>query len=211
MTVSRAGLLVAVLGSSAAGAVRFSTDAGDYSAVPGSVVSVQLYLDFDGPEALELLSENGLYGVGYRVAIGAPELGFAFDTVVPVVPNIADFDDSFGPTIQVDGTAEVGVLLIADPFEDDGDTGVVGTEVSVGLRRISLGQVHIVASNQFNAVTSVSVLDFSASTDDTVTWTSLLALDGSIESATFTISTVPGPSALTLLAGAIGLRRRRRR
>lgn len=211
MNVIRAGLLLAAVASTSNGAVRFTTDEDVYSVLPGASFSVNLYLEFDGVDAAKLITEQGLYGVGFRAAIEAPAAGFSLNAGSPLIANDLDFDDSFGPTIQFDGSADVGVLLLADPFEDDGDAGVLGVEVAPGVRRITLGELSVRAPSDFNVSATISIADFNSATDDTVTWTSLQTIDPDIQFAAFTISTVPSPSTVPVVVAVLGVWRRRTR
>lgn len=184
--------LLAILGTPFAHAdISFVTDAAEYVVAPGDKVAVSVFLEFSGSDAAALLDEQGLYGVGVRLCTldSTPSSDAASVAAASDVLSGMEFDDPFGALVTLTADA-VSALVAVDPFSGDGDLGAIGA-LNGDVRRVLIGTFLYAPSTQPGEITTIQVGDFSASSDDTVTWRTFVVLDPWITPATFTVRTAP--------------------
>jgi hypothetical protein len=152
----------------------------------GRMIDVNVYLRQSDPDAL--LTEEGLYSAGVRLTYGSPGIAEVL-SVDNTAPNLA-FDDPIALLKEVGSNYIALDMAVSDifspvfPQSSTPDRIWLGTFTFTGL---SLGSVQITAMDNPDM-------------DNTLTGLSTV-LDSRIGSAQATISTVPEPSGLILLAG----------
>jgi hypothetical protein len=184
----------------------YEVDQPNYDVQIGSTVEVPVYFQeaVEDPDWSLLLPEDGLWSAGVLIertdtSLGAPVSLQAF------APNEADFND-LPATVSV--AADQATLFELSLMTNPGGVLPPETFPGSGVRRVLLGTLTIAAGATVGEVTTFLATD--NTTDDTRTWTSFQLLDPDIESTSFTVTVVPEPATLALLAlGGAALRRRR--
>jgi hypothetical protein len=202
------GLLVALAGSSAAGAVayRFQADQAEYLVEPGSLVQVECYLYESLTEGSpsRLVAENGLAGVDVALSV--------IDGSTPGLaePQSGELAAGFDDDLLNEETAE---YLIG--YRGFGNTeGVLPEQVDADTWRVAIGTFTLQASTEWNHTTVLELGDYSAGpglTETTGTWdVPGDSLDTMIDAGQFEITVIPCPPALVALCGALPLLLRRK-
>jgi len=191
-----------------------------YAPAPGEVLEIAVYVYetfTPGSETAVLDDEGGLLSVGLtisRTSVGPtdPAGVLASDEIA----HNADFNDAYllDKSVQLSGGVFDSVTLegardIAEP------TGIAAEVSSAGVRRLLLGTFTFTAGSVPNETTAFRIHDNAAAPmNGTVTWDLPgLALDDQLQPFDFTITTIPEPASLALLAlpTCILVARRRRR
>jgi hypothetical protein len=208
-----------------------------WSALSGSTSDAAIIYDFGTSE----IGYSGITGTNYTLDPGESVTLFVFlrETLVDDTSFLADEDGlSSGaaliervgalPTDPAVITAVARDLSNFSQFSSD-SVEAGGAEATVGgvrsfdatsgtpiltindnERRVAIGTVTIQAGDVLSEVTTFQTGDPGG--DDTVTWENLVTLDDDIVPGEFTVSVVPEPVGLGLLAGAglllLGRRRR---
>lgn len=175
-------LVIAATGRPADADISYLTDRTTYYVAPGDTAVVHVWARFDGPDLNQLVAENGLYSIGVSLIttssspMNMPALLADLDAVAL---NLLDFDDSFGPLIDLPFSPRFGAVLLADPFAQDGDLGVMGTP-SEAARLISIGSFAYTASASQGEGTTIVIDDHDPELADIVTWRNSLVLDNRV-------------------------------
>jgi hypothetical protein len=172
----------------------FSVDQSNYSVAAGGSVNVPVYLQeyVMPPDSSLLAAEGGLWTAD--VLVQRTTLGLLSPArLTGVSANEHDFDDLPATLSVADDAASIYEL---------GTAGVLGVGTFSGGRRIELGTFTLTAGTVFGETTTFQVTPLGGSFDGTVTWLGTV-LDGSINSTSFAVTTVPVPSGILL--GLMGL------
>jgi len=184
-------------GACHAGTFSFTTDKGVYSALPGSKVPVQVYLqEVTGGEAPSILdSEGGLFSSGLRCL---PDLPLPEQPASPAALSdiVADAEFTGGSIKNLDPL----FLLLADGIL--ADPGPTGETMPDGSRRVHLATLNFTCGSIAGESTSFKITDYDdfGISSDTLTWEGT-ELDNLIAPGRFTIATaIPEPAGFTILA-----------
>lgn len=205
--------LAAARGASASPTYKYAFGQSNYVVGGGGTVNVDVYLDETlGIGDTSLLATEGLFGAGMRVFFNqapVPPHPAQVLTASDISGN-ANFDDTADQIKSVVSGVSAGIIQLIGLSSP----AVFGTG-GPPTYRAYLGTFTFHAGNVGNEVTHLRATDFDTMTDDTITNTSLTSLDSSIADSFATITVVPEPGSLTLvaaagLAGGWWARRRRR-
>jgi hypothetical protein len=183
---------------------------GNLTVTPGATVVVELFLLADGSEATQLDSEQGLISAGVALArVQATGVGTLAD---PDVLGNPAFDDDLFTTVMADLNGGADLDLFLDTAA--ASTGVGPHPVNAD-EAVYLGEVTLHAPLT-PGVTTFLVQDNDPQSIGTLTWGTSgldgIPLDASINPSTFTVTVIPEPATLGLLAlGGTALVARRRR
>jgi hypothetical protein len=183
---------------------QYLFDQANYTVMPGKTVDVSVYLqEQDGT----IFQENGLIGAGVTVCLDSLPQPMAPALVLQAadVTNVSDFDFVWSKAaVPNSGCAD----LLLGTFG-----AVYGSETATGadIYRIPLGKFTFTAGVLPGEVTHIRATDYQTDSEDVIynhnnDPLSPMALDGLICDATATITTLPEPSAVALLAmGALSV------
>lgn len=205
------GLAAAVLGLSASANadIFYSFDKDNYIAAPGGVVSVKVMLSFTGDDLTAIndpVTLNGLATGAVRLLrFGAlPTEPARILSSADVVPNSADFDSGL-PLIDWVSAADAGLWVDRDIAHDQGVFADASGNILLGTFKVTAGTVA-------GEATTFRAADYDPDTGSTQTTPFFgPGLDPSIGEALFTVTVVPEPLSVSLLAAPLLLLRRRRR
>jgi hypothetical protein len=177
-------------------------------------------LDLSLIEQSDAASESSLLrdqGGLFRAAIGVTRIG-----PLPGDPGGTLDDSDLVPNPAFDGRSEIefaqadgnGGGEIEDGVSITAITGLTPETVNAGTEAAFLGNVTLHAGETPGQTTTFELADNNPELDGTVTYDPVTGqvLDGQIASDTFTVTTVPEPTAATLfvLSSLMALPRRRR-
>lgn len=180
----------------------------------GNTVDVRVYLKEFGSNPGNVLASEGLFGVGIRLDFDSPGGIAAVLSTSDIIANdgVGKFDDTASQKKIVNNP----VANTARLLEISSTLPGVSPEGTGALNRILVGTFRF--TGQANGSVTVLAQDY-AGTDDTVTGTTFMVLDGLIGQSTATITVgqaaIPEPGSLALcglagIGGAFGVWRRRR-
>lgn len=178
--------------------VSYATDRVTYYVLPGASITVHASMRFSGPDVATLAAEHGLYSAGLSVSIetsGPSATPAVIADAAAILPNVLDFDDPFGPVIDPGTTPRAGILLLTDPFDTDGDLGVLGAPAA-GVRTVALADLVFTAGPNLGESTVILIDDYDPGFSDTVTWETFQVLDASLAPLRIAIVVVPNPACV---------------
>lgn len=212
--------------ASAAVVYEYITDKPDYQANPGDTVNVAVYLHelVSGGSASVINSDGGLFGAGFTVLRQSGD-GSLKTAAADVGLNTSDFGglSAIGGH-NGQGSASATEMAITQSIPLSASTGIKlgntgGGAGATMADAVYLGTIHIVAGQGTSAF---GLKPYNTSGGNTITNNNFLDLDFDNASpaftgvgakvTTFTVSNVPEPASIGLLAGMIGyglIRRRR--
>jgi len=176
--------------------IYYASERTTYYVAPGGNVTVQISIVLTGADIAPFLDDNGLYSAGVSLSI-VSSLPMNTPAIIPspaaIAPNLAAFDDSFGPIISSSTTPNAGLLMLTDPFDSDGDLGVLGSPIGQ-TQVIALATVTFTAGLNLGESTVVLIDDYDAGLSDTVTWETFQVLDAQLAPARFAIVVSANPA-----------------
>lgn len=192
---------------------QFGTEQGpgfsQYTVAPGSLLNLNIYLyeTVTAPDNSQLVTENGLTSAQFTIQRTSSSSGLPA-IISSYTANTTEFDDSFGPVENFFDSAELDLTQFVDI---GAASGVLGDDLTGGIRRVLLATLGITASSEGGQITSFSLSDNldNPALDETVTFVgtaidSLLNV-GQIEVRTTGTAAVPEPTTASLCILAMGV------
>lgn len=194
-------VIVSIVGTTHAATYQYGFDQANYTASPGKTVDVLVYLQETGGSVFR---DNGLIGAGVAVCFDDLPQPTSPAKVLTLenIANVSDFEQEWSKhAVPASGYADISLWTM---------DFVYGTEATTGsnVYRLLLGRFTFTAGSVSGEVTHIRATDFDTTSDDVVYYynhdmSTPIALDGVIQDARATITTVPEPCAIMLLAPGV--------
>lgn len=194
-------LVVSIAATTRAATYEYAFDQANYTVSPGNTVDVLVYLQETGGSVFK---GNGLIGAGVAVRLDDLPRPTSPAKVLTLedVANVSDFEREWSKH-AVPASGYVDLSLWTMDY-------VYGAETATGsdVYRLLLGKFTFTAGTVPGEVTHIRATDFDTTSDDVVYYynndmSNPTALDGVIQDATATITTVPEPRNVVLLATGV--------
>jgi len=170
-----------------------------YTVACDGTVDVSVYLqETVGPQGTPVLSSSGvgLSTAGVKVLFSDPPQPIQPTRVLKLTDIWENMAFDFPTPSLTDTDADLALATLLNP-------SVTGEEISPGVYRLLLGTFHFTAGTVAGESTPIRATDYDPRFDDVVTGGDMRVLDNLIQDGSATITTVPEPAAVEMLAAAI--------